>query len=235
MINKIKKVLKSDYNIINSDNDAENLAKFIDLMLKYNKTHNLTAITEENDVVYKHLLDSLLPINLFNDGLRVLDIGCGAGFPSIPLAIVKKNINITAIDSVTKKVNFVEMVKNTLNLSNLSVYHTRIEDFARKNEFRESFDIVISRAVAPLNVIIEYSAPFLKNGGCIYSYKGVNYEEELKTAQNALKLLNCTVEDVVKYNVKELKTDRFVIKLCKNGKIDPKYPRIQNKPRTNPL
>jgi 16S rRNA (guanine527-N7)-methyltransferase len=235
MRNKINEILRVKYKVINDDEISDQLYEFIEMMINYNKTHNLTSITEENDIIFKHLLDSLLPIALFNNNERVLDIGCGAGFPSIPIAIANKKVNITAIDSVTKKTDFVEMVKNKLKLSNLSVFHTRIEDFARKKEFRESFDVVVSRAVASLNVIIEYSAPMLKNGGYIYAYKGINVEEEIKTAKNALKELDCTIEEIKEYPVEELGTSRYLIKIKKNSTIKLKYPRIQNKPRTNPL
>jgi 16S rRNA (guanine527-N7)-methyltransferase len=166
---------------------------------------------------------------------KILDIGCGAGFPSVPLAISNRNLNITAVDSVKKKTDFVESVKNELNLDNLSVYHARIEDFARLDEHREQYDIVVSRAVAPLNIILEYSAPMLKNGGFIYAYKGINYNEEVKSANRALRLLDCDIVDTKTYHIDELDTDRYVIIIKKNSKIISKYPRKKNKPRLSPL
>ncbi len=231
LINKIF----CDYNIPIQEKTCENMQKLVESMLKYNETHNLTAITEQNDVLYKHILDSVLPYRLFTDSQKVLDIGCGAGFPSVPLAIVNNNLNITAIDSVQKKTDFVKMVKNQLNLENLSVIHTRIEDFARNSEFREGFDIVVSRAVAPLNIILEYSAPMLKNGGYIYAYKGINYEEEIAKASNAFELLDCKVENIDKFYIKEMDTYRYLIRIKKLSSISSKYPRRQNKPRLNPL
>ena len=190
MQNLLKKVLEK-YNIKYSEKEIADMCKFVEMMKKYNETTNITAIIDDNDIVYKHLLDSILPIDMFDENQKILDIGCGAGFPSVPIVIMNNNLNITAIDSVRKKTDFVESVKNALNLDNLSVKHTRIEEFAAKKGCRESFDIVLSRAVAPLNIIIEYSAPMLINGGYIIAYKGSNYLDELKNAENALKVLDC--------------------------------------------
>lgn len=247
----MKTLLKNTLNkyAINCDNICiENLCKFVDYMKEYNQTHNITAIKEDDEIVYKHLLDSLLPINelqynkcfnqkdtITHNKTNILDIGCGAGFPSIPLAICDNNLNITAIDSVGKKTNFVNNVKNMLNISNLKVIHTRIEEFAQKSEFREQFDIVTSRAVAPLNIILEYSAPMLKNNGYIFAYKGSNYKEEIEQATNAMKILNCNIEEIYEYSVDEIQAKRYILKIKKNSNISNKYPRKQNKPRLQPL
>ena len=224
-----------EYGIIADKKCALNMQIFVNSMLKYNETHNLTAITEINDVVYKHILDSVLPYKLFEKGKKILDIGCGAGFPSVPLSIINRDLDITAIDSVQKKTDFVKLVKNQLDLDNLQVLHTRIEDFALDKKYRETFDIVVSRAVAPLNIILEYSAPMLKNGGYIFAYKGQNYENEIETAKNAMEILNCTVERVEKFYIKEIDSYRFVLIIRKNSTISTKYPRKQNKPRLKPL
>ena len=235
MKEKILRILDNYYHIIKDEKTAEELQKFIEMMLEYNKIHNLTSITDVDEVILKHLLDSVLPIGLLKETDRILDIGCGAGFPSVPLAIVNRNLNITAIDSVQKKTDFVGLVKNELKLDNLTVHHTRIEDFARLEGERESYDVVLSRAVAPLNVIVEYSAPMLKDGGYIFAYKGVNFEEEIKVAQKAFRILDCSFEDVTGFHIYELETNRYVIRIRKNSKIIPKYPRKQNKPRIKPL
>lgn len=234
MQNLISKTFEK-YNIESDKYVCLDMQRFVDSMLKYNETHNLTAITEINDVMYKHILDSVLPYRLFQHNDKILDIGCGAGFPSVPLSILNRNLSITAIDSVQKKVDFVRLVKNAINLDNLSVIHTRIEDIAYDERYREKFDIVVSRAVAPLNVILEYSAPMLRNGGYICAYKGQNYENELEIAQNALKTLDCSVERVEKYYIEEIDTYRYVLLIKKNSTISKKYPRKQNKPRLKPL
>lgn len=223
------------YNIAISNKQCEMLELFHQKLIKYNQTHNLTRIVDDNDAIIKHYLDSILPINIFKKNSKAIDIGCGGGFPSIPIKILRNDINLTAIDSVNKKINFVNIIKNDLNLPNFEALHARIEDFAHNSQYRENFDYAVSRAVAPLNTIIEYSAPFLKNNGYIISYKGTNYEEETKNAENALKKLNCIVEKIEKYYIEELDTYRYVIIIKKVNTIDKTYPRKGNKPRTQPL
>lgn len=223
------------YKIRFINEDIDKLVSFEELLLNENKKHNLTSITDENGVLYKHFIDSLLPEATFKENSKIVDIGCGGGFPSIPLSIIRKDINIVALDSTNKKINFVNNTKNSLNLVNLEPKCVRIEDFANNPEHREQYDYVISRAVAPLNTIIEYSAPLLKDSGLIVAYKGSNYEEELSASKNALSLLNCSVIDVKKYYIEEIDSIRAVILIEKNGKIPGKYPRKQNKPRINPL
>lgn len=223
-------------NISINDLQINNFEKFYNLLIETNKTHNLTAITDKEEVITKHFLDSILPINIIPDESKIIDIGCGAGFPSIPLKIMNSSLNIFAIDSVGKKVDFVENTVKNLEISeNFTAIHTRIEDLAKNKDYRETFDFVVSRAVAPLSVILEYSAPFLKNNGYILSYKGTNYDEELKNSENALKILNCKVEEILKFNIPELNTTRYILKIKKIGNISTKYPRGQNKPRISPL
>lgn len=232
--NTLKDILIK-YKIRFINEDIDKLVSFEELLLNENKIHNLTSITDENGVLYKHFIDSLLPEATFKENSKIVDIGCGGGFPSIPLSIIRKDINIIALDSTNKKINFVNNTKNSLNLVNLEPKCVRIEDFANNPEHREQYDYVISRAVAPLNTIIEYSAPLLKDSGLIVAYKGSNYEEELSASKNALSLLNCSVIDVKKYYIEEIDSIRAVILIEKNGKIPGKYPRKQNKPRINPL
>jgi len=233
-IDKLKEKINK-YNIEYSEENIEKLAKFNDLMLEYNKIHNLTSITEENDVIIKHFIDSLLPYKELEENKKIIDIGCGGGFPSVPLAIINEKLNILAVDSIKKKTDFVLSAKNTLNIANLEVKTTRIEDIAFKTEYRESFDIVISRAVASLNTIIEYSAPLLKKHGKIVAYKGSNYQEELDNAKNALNLLKCRVKTIKEYYIEEIDTYRYIIIVEKFDDINKKYPRKQNKPRLQPL
>lgn len=245
MEKKLKKIL-TQYNIDISDNQIAKLCKFVAMMKDYNKTHNITAITDDNDILYKHILDSLLPLEKILQiqenstknnikPIKILDIGCGGGVPSIPLAISSQNLNITALDSVHKKTAFVELVKKEENIENINILTSRIEDVASKKEYRETFDIVTSRAVASLNILLEYSAPMLKNGGYIIAYKGSNYKEELQASQNAFNILNCELKEVFEYRIPEIDATRYILKIKKNSTIPTKYPRSQNKPRLQPL
>lgn len=225
-----------EYNLKLNDLQLNNFSKYYDLLIETNKIHNLTAITEENEVIFKHFIDSILPENIFEDNSKIIDIGCGAGFPSIPLKIMNNSLNITAVDSVNKKTEFVKNAVNKLHLSDkFEVIHSRIEDLARNKTYREQYDYVVSRAVAPLNIVLEYSAPFLKNGGKIICYKGSSYSDELKTAENALKTLNLSIEYTKEYYLKEIDALRIVICIKKNSTISDKYPRGGNKPRLSPL
>lgn len=234
MKENLSKVLKK-YNIEYTQKTLTDFETYYKMMIKYNESHNITNITEINDVIIKHYLDSILPYTILKDNSKVIDLGCGGGFPSIPLKIINNSLNFTAIDSVNKKTEFVKSVVNELKLDKFNVIHTRIEDLAFKDEYREQYDYIVSRAVAPLNVILEYSAPFAKNNGYIICYKGSKYQEEIDSAKNALKILNCEIESIKEYYIDEIETYRYVIIIKKINNISKKYPRNQNKPRLKPL
>lgn len=234
MKEKLKAILDK-YSINTTIKELNDFEIFNNELIEYNKIHNITNITEEDDVLYKHYLDSVLPYDLFQNNSKVLDIGCGGGFPSIPLKIINNTLKFTAIDSVNKKTEFVKSISNKLNMNDFNVIHTRIEDIAKKKEFREQYDYVISRAVAPLNIILEYSAPMTRNNGLIVCYKGSKYQEEIDNAKNALKVLNCEIVDIKEYYIEEIDAYRYIILIKKKDTINIKYPRGQNKPRLQPL
>ena len=234
MKEKLKAILDK-YSINTTIKELNDFEIFNNELIEYNKIHNITNITEEDDVLYKHYLDSVLPYDLFQNNSKVLDIGCGGGFPSIPLKIINNTLKFTAIDSVNKKTEFVKSISNKLNMNDFNVIHTRIEDIAKKKEFREQYDYVISRAVAPLNIILEYSAPMTRNNGLIVCYKGSKYQEEIDNAKNALKVLNCEIVDIKEYYIEEIEAYRYIILIKKKDTINIKYPRGQNKPRLQPL
>lgn len=211
-LKKILKLINIDLTLI----QEEKFEKYYNFLISENKKYNLTAITERNDVFIKHFLDSLLPFDVFKPNSKVLDVGSGAGFPSIPLAIIRDDIEFTLIDSVGKKVNFLNQVAELLDLKNVKAIHTRCEDFA--NVSRETFDFVVARAVAPMNVLCEYLIPFAKVGGRIVVYKGSNYLEELQECENVLKLFHVKQFDVKKYEIviNESKTTEKVDKNTTN-------------------
>ena len=220
------------YNITLSDDQLDKFNKYFEYLISENEKYNLTAITEKNDVYIKHFLDSVLPYNYFKSDCTILDVGAGAGFPSIPLAILRPDLKFTLIDSVNKKVNFLNQLISLLNLSNVTAIHTRCEDFAKNN--RGKFDYVVARAVAPMNTLCEYLIPFARINGEIVMYKGDSYLDELKTSENVLKMFHVKHLDTFKYTIEDEMTRNLII-LQKLMKTNPKYPRGGNKPRLNPL
>jgi len=223
------------YNIDLSDKQIEQFSNYYEFLISENQKYNLTAITNYDDVVVKHFLDSVLPYEKFKSGSKILDVGAGAGFPSVSLAILRPDIDFTLIDSVNKKVNFLNQLKTLLKLNNIQAIHTRCEDFAKEN--REKFDYVVARAVAPMNTLCEYLIPFAKVNGQIFMYKGDNYDLEIQQCENVFKMFHVKHSDTLKYQIEynDEIINRNIIVLTKFDKTNPKYPRGGNKPRLNPL
>lgn len=211
----------------------EKFEKFYNFLVQENEKFNLTAITEKSEVYEKHFSDSIASIDEITSGANIIDVGAGAGFPSIPLAILKPDCKFTLIDSLNKRINFLNELKNLLSLQNVECFHTRIEDFAQKN--REKYDFCIARAVAPLPTLLEYTAPFVKVNGKVIAYKGLNFEEELDNSKNAINKLNLELEKTVKYTLENCGQKRVLLIFTKKGKTPSIYPRKNNKPRTNPI
>ena len=231
---ELKEILK-EYGINVTKKQLDQFNTYYEYLMEENNKYNLTAIKEKDDVLYKHFLDSILPYQTFKEGVKVIDIGTGAGFPSIPLAILRPDLHFTLVDSVEKKTNFVFNLADKLGLKNIEVYHTRCEDLAKEPKFREQFDYVIARAVAPLTSLLEYCIPFIKVGGIFVAYKGTNYNQEIENTKKTVKLLNIRQVQILKYNIKEIDTERYCIIYEKTDITDKKYPRGQNKPRLKPL
>ena len=203
---------------------------YMDYLLEVNSHTNLTAITDPSEIEIKHLKDSLTVLDYIKEGDKVLDIGAGAGFPGIPLRI-EKEIDLTLIDSVNKKVKFMNEVIEKLNLENARAIHVRAEDFAKDQ--REKYDVVVSRAVANMRTLSEYCLPFLKVGGLFAALKGPKAMEELEDAQNAISILG---GQVIKTESIDLSgNDRVNIVVQKIKKTKNKYPRGKNLPKKSPL
>lgn len=203
---------------------------FIDLVEK-NKVMNLTTITEKRDVFIKHFIDSVLPINNIKNNSKLLDVGTGAGFPGIPLKLLNKSLDVTLLDSLNKRVEFLNEEITKLSLTNIKAVHFRAEDYV--NVSRETFDYVVSRAVAKLNTLLEYCLPFVKVGGYFIAYKSLNADDEIKESAKALYLLGGKIEKIDKIMLEDNERTIIYIKKVKNTPI--KYPRGQNKPKTSPL
>lgn len=208
---------------------------FYTMMVEKNKVMNLTSITEFPEVVEKHFLDSLF-LNRVVDlekTLSVIDVGTGAGFPGIPLKIAFPNLQITLMDSLNKRIIFLQEVIEELELDGIEAIHARAEELAKKKEYRERYDLCVSRAVANLSTLEEYCLPFVKTGGQFVSYKSGDIEEELELSKNACKILGGKVKEVYKFNLGEQGRSFVVIDKCSNS---PKaYPRKAGTPGKQPL
>lgn len=220
----------------NLDNDKLNkLDLYYQLLIEANQKFNLTSITNEEDIYIKHFYDSLLlskTIDL-NSRMSLLDIGTGAGFPGIVLKIVFPKLEITLLEATQKKCIFLEEVINKLDLHDIYVVNDRAEIYI--NDHRESFDIVTSRAVAALNILLELSSSYVKIGGYFLPLKGTSYQEELANSYNAAKTLKMELEDIKEFNLPLDKGTRYILKYSKMNKTNPIYPRSYQKISNKPL
>lgn len=201
-------------------------------LVSYNEKVNLTAITEVNEVFTKHFLDSILSIDAIPVNSTVVDVGTGAGFPSLPIKIVRPDIKLTMVDSLNKRINFLNILCDKLKINSTNV-HARAEDFAKTN--REKFDVAVARAVAKLNTLLEYLLPLVKVGGLVIAYKGANLAEEFMKAETALEVLGGKVLKSLRFDLPNGHGERNILIIEKIKPTDKMYPRQQNKPKTNPI
>ena len=202
---------------------VDNFVKYYNLLIEGNKICNLTAITDEDGVVEKHFYDSIFPQKYFSLNAKVLDIGAGAGFPSLPLKLVRDDLSFTLLDSLNKRINFLNRTIQTLNLKNIEAIHGRAEDFAKLSDYREKFDITTARAVANLKVLSEYCLPFVKVGGQFIAYKSGNCEEEINEAKQIICELGGKISIVIDYNIGG--NSRKLVIIEKIKETPKKYPR----------
>jgi 16S rRNA (guanine527-N7)-methyltransferase len=204
------------------------------LILEYNQRYNLTTILEEKDMYYKHFLDSAAGVDFFKKGAKVAEIGSGAGFPSIPLKLLRDDLSFDLFESVGKKCEFLQAVVDKLHLSNVHIYNIRAEDAAKDKKFREKYDHATARAVARMNTLSEYCLPFVKVGGSFIAYKSGDVEE-IKEAESAYKELGAKCETVFPYSLPENYGERVIAVVKKVKPTPPRYPRGQGKERKSPL
>ncbi len=212
----------------------EKFDKFSSLLTEYNKICNLTSVTDEKGVAYKHFYDSIAGEALITNGASVVEIGSGGGFPSIPLKIVRDDLKFTLIESTAKKCRFLQSVVDNLPLKCVKVLNIRAEEGAHDKNLREKFDFAVARAVAQLNTLCEYCLPFVKVGGSFIAYKG-DADEEINSAEKAIKLLGGEIEQVAGYSLPEDFGKRKLIVIKKIRNTPPAYPRGQGKERKQPL
>ena len=215
----------------------ERLEKYYNLLIEYNQKINLTRITEKQDVYLKHFYDSITLIKAIdlNQNLKVCDIGTGAGFPGLVLKIVFPNLQITLVDALNKRINFLNDVKEKIKLENMEAIHSRAEEFCQNKKYREKFDIAVSRAVANLSVLAEYLLPAVKVGGQVICMKGSQVEEELNDAKFALKELGGKIKSVDEFFLPGTDMKRNVIIVEKIKETPKKYPRKAGTPAKQPL
>ena len=229
--NQSTKLINQELN----DKQLQNFYQYMKLLIEWNKKMNLTAITEENEIISKHFIDSLSIIPYINDNSNVIDIGTGAGFPGIPIKIFNNILNITLLDSLNKRINFLNEVIEVLQLNNIRTIHSRVEDVANNKEYREKYDIATSRAVASLNVLLEYMLPLVKVGGKCICMKGSNVEQEIEESNNALNILGGKIVDIVNLTLPNTDNKRNIIIIEKIKNTPNKYPRKAGIPGKNPI
>lgn len=212
--------------------------QYLLLLQEWNEKVNLTAITEEEEVFLKHFYDSVTlahHIDFTKETIKLCDVGSGAGFPSIPLKILYPEIEISIVDSLKKRINFLELLVNELGLEDVHLYHARAEDFGQRREIRNSFDVVTARAVANLSVLAEFCLPITKVGGTFAAMKGAKASEELNDSKKAIKLLGGKTEEVASFELPQDAGERNIILIRKEKKTPGKYPRKAGTPNKNPL
>ena len=229
--------LLDQQNINLTDQQKFQFERYFELLVEWNQKINLTAITEKEEVYLKHFYDSIAPILqglIENQEIKLLDIGAGAGFPSLPMKILYPQLDVTIIDALNKRINFLQLLAEELDLEGVHFYHGRAEDFAQDKSFRAQFDIVTARAVARMQVLSELTIPYLKVGGKLLALKASNAPEELTEAKNALNLLFSKVEDNISYTLPN-GDPRYITIVEKKKETPNKYPRKAGMPNKRPL
>jgi len=235
-IDYLEKLLKE----IDLSYDKKNLNKFErykELLIEWNKKINITSIDQEEEIYLKHFIDSVIikKYVIIKEGSKTIDIGTGGGFPGIPLKLIDNDMKITLLDSLNKRIKFLDEVVKELNLKDVECVHGRAEDFGKDKNYREKYDYGFSRAVASLNVLLEYVLPFIKKNGLFIAFKGSNFKDEIQDSENALKILGGEIIDLKEYNLPESDISRSLIVIKKIKKTPMKYPRRPGTPNKKPL
>jgi len=202
---------------------------YMNLLLEWNEKINLTAITEEDDIILKHFVDSLTISKYIEQGKAVVDVGTGAGFPGIPLKIERKDLKITLVDSLNKRINFLKEVSSNLNFEKSEFVHMRAEDAGKDKKFRGKYDYAVSRAVAPLKVLSEYCIPLLKIGGTFAAFKAFDIEEELNDAKSMIGNLGGKIKDIKEVKIPHSDIVRKIVLIEKIKETQKEFPRKANK------
>ena len=223
-----------------NDLQLEQFDKYYELLVEWNSFMNLTGITEYEDVLLKHFVDSSVlniksMIEKIGHNIRLIDVGTGAGFPGLPLKIVNPEIEVVLLDSLNKRIKFLDEVINSLNLDKINTIHSRAEDGGRNKDLRERFDISVSRAVANLSTLVEYNMPFVKIGGYFVAFKSGDVDDEVNAASNAINMVGGELERVEKFRLPDSDIDRSLVYIKKVKNTPARYPRKAGLPAKEPL
>lgn len=220
-----------------SEDKYNKFIKYKELIKEWNEKINLTAITEDSEIIKKHFIDSIkvFKFEKLKNAKKVIDIGTGGGFPGIPMKIINSNSKVVLLDSLNKRINFLNEVIKELNLNDIETIHGRAEDFAKESKYREKFDVAVSRAVANLTVLSEFCLPYVKVGGYFVAMKGPAIEEEMVEAKNAIKILGGELEDIIKVDIEGSDLDHNLVIIKKLKETPKKYPRKAGMVTKNPL
>ncbi len=224
-------------NITMTEKQANKFILYMELLLQHNENVNLTAITDKDEIIVKHFLDSLIPMSVLKieDNTKIIDVGTGAGFPSIPLKIMLPNVHFVLLDSLNKRINFLDEVIQKLDLKNIETVHGRSEDYGQNDEFREQFDFVVSRAVANMAVLSEFCLPFIKLNGQFIALKGKSAENEIENGLKAITTLGGEIKNVEKIKLPYTNILREIVVIDKMFETPTKYPRKAGKVTKKPI
>lgn len=228
------KGLADEINVCISEEKLEKFYEYKEMLKEWNEKINLTAIIEDKEIILKHFIDSLMINKYIGKNVSLIDIGTGAGFPGIPIKIVNEDINLTLMDSLNKRLIFLDEVCKKIELKNVNIVHGRAEDFGKDKRYREKFDVATARAVANMNVLLEYCLPFVKVGGIFICMKGNNIEE-IKETEKALEVLGGRIEKIENVYLPSTDIERNIIIVKKIKSTSKEYPRKAGLPSKQPI
>lgn len=225
------------FNIITNESMLEKFKKYREILVDWNQKMNLTGIEDEKEVYVKHFLDSISAVKngYIKNGMSIIDVGTGAGFPGLPLKICLDDLELTLLDSLNKRINFLEEVSRELELANIKFIHGRAEDFGKDEKYREKYDIATARAVAGLPILMEFCVPFVKVGGYFICLKGPNANLELEESQKAIDILGLEFVEKIDVELPEIDLNHNILVFKKVKETPVKYPRKAGKPAKNPI
>lgn len=214
---------------------VEQFFEYMNLLLEWNERMNLTAITDPEEIILKHFIDSITILKNIENNAKIADVGTGAGFPGIPLSIMRPDLKITLVDSLNKRLIFLQEVVNKLELKNVNIIHARAEEFGQNKKYRENFNVATSRAVANLATLSEYLIPLVKVGGKVVAMKASELQEEVENARNAINVLGGKIETIEEFNLPQSDIGRTIVIIRKEKQTPNKYPRKPGTPSKEPI